>query len=83
MSLPHSPPAGGTAAVRPASFAEALAGIAASGTTSPAALREMRSAVAALEKAGPDPANWSGRFATFSGTLTLGGGCHEAEAVHG
>jgi hypothetical protein len=30
---------------------------------------------------GPDPANWSMGDATFSGTLTLGGGCHEAEAV--
>ncbi len=32
---------------------------------------------------GPDPANWSGRSARFSGTLTQEEECQEAEAVHG
>ncbi len=32
---------------------------------------------------GPAPENWSTRSAIFSGTLTLGGGCHEAEALRG
>src|SRR4051794_6734402 len=33
---------------------------------------------------GPDPANWSGWSASFSGTLhPKEGSCHEAEAIHG
>src|SRR5687767_12357133 len=51
MRPPDPPRPGGAADARPATFAEALAAVAAAGTTPPAALREMRSAVAALEKA--------------------------------
>ncbi|MFC7540442.1 hypothetical protein ACFQU2_14515 [Siccirubricoccus deserti] len=56
MTVPNQPP-GGAADARPATFAEALACLAVDATISPDRLRELRSAVAALERVTGQAAN--------------------------